>query len=113
MKARPPLPLIAIVTAYLALEVALVVYQPELAKVVRLIISAALGFFMLRGSSTAIFIWVALSAIAAIYAFVWTFKFSQKNPEFALVFGFIGILVLSQAMYLIFSKSVRAHIASS
>jgi hypothetical protein len=67
MKRRPPLLLVTIVALYLLLEVVLLVTQPEPAKAVRLLIAGVLGFFMLRGSSVAIFIWAALSVLAAIY----------------------------------------------
>jgi hypothetical protein len=113
MKSRPPLLLVAVVVIYLLLEVVLLVSQPEPAKLVRLIIAAALGFFMLRGSSVAIFIWAALSVLTAIYGFAWAFKVSQTNPTTAVVSGFFGALALAQALYLLLSRSVRAHMASA
>lgn len=113
MKSRPPLLLIAIVGLYLLLEIALLISQPAAAKAVRLCIAAVLGLFMLRGSSVAVFIWTALATIAAIYAFAWTFKVSQTNPTSAAVTGALGVLCLAQALYLVLSKSVRAHVASA
>ncbi len=113
MKRRPPLLLVAIVVLYLLLEIALLVTQPEPAKAVRLLIAATLGFFVLRGSSVAIFIWAALSVLAAIYGIAWMFKTAHTNPHTAIASGFFGTLALAQALYLVLSKAVRAHVASA
>ncbi len=113
MKKHPPLLLVAIVVLYLLLEIALLISQPEPAKAVRLAIAIVLGFFMLRGSSVAIFIWASLSVIAAIYGFAWAFRTGHTNPQTAIVSGLFGVLALAQALYLMLSKSIRAHTASA
>jgi hypothetical protein len=113
MKRRSPLLLVAIVALYLLLEIVLLVTQPEPAKVFRLLIAGVLGFFMLRGSSVAIFIWVALSVLAAIYGFVWVFKTIHTNSLTAIASGLFATLALAQALYLMLSRSVRAHVASA
>ena len=113
MKKRPPLLLVVIVSLYLLLEVALLVTGPEPAKAVRLLIASVLGLFMIRGSSVAIFIWAALSVLAAIYGFAWAFKTSQTNPQTAILSALFGALALAQALYLALSRSVRAHVASA
>ena len=113
MKRHPPLLLIAIVVIYLLLEIALLVTQPELAKAVRLSIAGVLGFFMLRGNSVAIFIWAALSVLTAMYGIAWFFRTIDTNPQTALVSGLFAALALVQALYLVLSRSVRAHIASA
>ena len=82
-------------------------------QVIRLAVATALGFFMLRGSSTAVFIWAALSVIATIYGFAWALKVSQTNPTSAVVSGTFGALALAQAMYLVLSRSMRAHMGSA
>lgn len=108
MKCRPPLLLIVIVTLYLILEITLLITGPEPVKFVRVGIAAVLGFFMLRGSSVAIFIWAGTSVLAAIYGFTWTFKVWQTNPQTAAISFAFGGLLLAQAVYLMFNRSVRA-----
>jgi hypothetical protein len=111
MKKRPPLLLIAIVALYLLLETTLLVTQPEPAKAVRLLAAGVVGFFMLRGSSVAIFIWAALSVLTAIYGIAWVFKTIHTNPHTAIFSGLFAALALVQALYLMLSRSVRAHMA--
>ena len=108
MKSRPPLLLVGIVTLYMILEIALFLTGPELVKFVRVGIAAALGFFMLRGSSVAIFIWAGTSVLAAIYGFTWAFKVWQTNPQTAAMSFAFGGLALVQAVYLMFNRTVRA-----
>jgi hypothetical protein len=113
MNKRPPALLIAIVGLYLLLEIVLLIAHPETAKAVRLFIAALLGFFMLRGSSVAIFIWASLSALAAIYGFVWMFRVGHANPQAAVIPCLFSALSLAQALYLLLSRSIRAHVASA
>ena len=97
MKRRPPLLLIAIIALYLLLEIALLVTQPEHAKAVRLLVAGVIGFFMLRGSSLAIFIWASLSVLTAIYGIAWIFKTIHTNPQTAVVSGLFAVLALVQS----------------
>lgn len=68
---------------------------------------------MLRGSAAAVFIWAALSVIAAIYGFAWAFKVSQTNHASAIASGAFGAIALAQAMYLVLSRAMRAHVAAA
>jgi len=113
MKKRPPLLLMLIVGFYLLLEAAFLVSHPEPAKAIRLLIAAAIGFFMLRGNSVAIFIWASLSFLAAAYGFAVAFKASQTNLPTAVIGVASGTVALSQALYLVLSRSVRTYVAKA
>jgi hypothetical protein len=111
MKRRPPFLLVVLVVAYLCLEISLLVVRPEPSNAARLLASTLLGFFVLRGSSVAIYVWAALSVLTSIYGIAWAFKTSQTNPQTAIISCLFRVLALAQALYLMLSRSVRAYVA--
>jgi hypothetical protein len=110
MKKRPPLLLILIVGSYLLLELVTLIGHPDAPTSVRFVLAAILGFFMIRGSAAAIFIWAALCVIAAIYGMAWAFQSSQTDTKTAVYAFILGAIALAEALYLIVSRPMRAYI---
>ena len=113
MKNRPPIVLVVIVGLYLIVETIYLILDPEPAKVVRLVLAALIGAFMIRGNYIAIFIWASLCTIAALIGFAAAFKAAQVNPQLAVVPGLFALSALAQALYLFLAPSIRAYVSRS
>ncbi|RYG97874.1 MAG: hypothetical protein EON58_08675 [Alphaproteobacteria bacterium] len=111
MKNRPPIVLVAIVSLYLVVEMIYLIMDPEPAKVVRLVLAALIGVFMIRGSYIAIFIWAALCIIAALIGFAAAFKAAQVDPQLAVVPGLFALAALAQGLYLLLAPSITAYVS--
>ena len=105
---KPPIALIIVAVVYLGYLAVLLALDFNLVVAGRLVISAVLFYFVLRGSRLAGNILAALCALSALVLLVAAVATFSANTMAALIFTLIAGVLGLFAAYLFYSPSVRA-----
>jgi hypothetical protein len=105
---RPPIPLIAIATIYLASELLPLVSRPTAMGVVRIAIYSIVLFFALRGSRGAANLWGVLSVFGGIVSSFSAVQLFQSNPDSSLLLALYAAFFFMGSAYIFLSRQLRS-----